>query len=433
VAELAADVLEGRASATETVRQALGAIDRTDPSLNAFVCVHRERASEGAARVDAGIAAGSTTAALAGVPIAVKDNFDEAGVVCSVGSRAYADRIPNRDAGAVARLRGAGAVLVGRTNMHELADGVTSENPHYGPVHNPWDTACHPGGSSGGSAAAVASGSVLAALGTDTGGSVRIPASLCGVVGFKPTRGTVPLDGVVPLSTTLDHVGPIAASVGDCAALWRALVGIADPPAHDRPRRVGVLDGFAVDADGPVGECFDHAVGLLESMGCRATPVHLPGLSSGIRLLAQIYGPEFARTHADTLARRPEDFGDEVRADLQRGLRADPSRRAAALQGMLDLAREAASAMKGVDAFVCPTTPHPARPIGSADPFTYMTFTCPFNLTGQPAISVPMGLAGPLPVGLQIVGRIGGDADVLALAAAFERAIGFELAPAVRA
>ena len=424
---------EGRTLATDAVRRSIEAIDETEPQLNAYVAVHRQKAREQAQLIDARTAVAPAGSPLSGVPIAVKDNFDEAGVVCTAGSRAYADRVPLRDAGAIGKLRRAGAVVVGRTNMHELADGVTSENPYYGPVHNPWNTDCHPGGSSGGSAAAVASGTVLAALGTDTGGSVRIPASLCGVAGFKPTRGTVPTDGIVPLSTTLDHVGPIGASVADCAAVWRVLVGADSPVPHTLPRRIGVLDGFGADADAGVGACFSVAVGLLESIGCRAVPVTVPGLAQGIRMLVQIYGPEFTRTHADTLARRPQELGDEVREDLERGLRADPSRRASALQQMLELTHASAAAMKDLDALVCPTTPHPARPIGSPNPFTFMTFTCPFNLTGQPAVSVPMGLVDGLPVGLQIVGRLGCDADVLGLAAAFERKLGFERTPPVRA
>jgi len=421
-AEVASGVREGQVSAVELTEMSLRAIDRTEPQLNACIAVHRERALERAAGLDA--AAGSLEAPLAGVPIAVKDNFDEAGVACTAGSRAYADRVPMRDAG---------AVLVARTNMHELADGVTSHNPHYGPVHNPWDTDCHPGGSSGGSAAAVAAGTVLAALGTDTGGSVRIPAALCGVVGLKPTRGTVPTDGVVPLSTTLDHVGPIGARVADCATLWQVLTGAAVPTAPGLPRRIGVLDGFGAEADAAVGDCFSNAVELLESLGCRTKPVVVPGLARGMRLLARIYGPEFAREHAAVLADRPQDLGDEVRADLLRGLNADPSRRATALQEMIDLARETSAAMEDLDALACPTTPRPARPIGSPDAHDYLTFTCPFNLTGQPAVTVPMGLVAGLPVGLQLVGRNGGDVEILALAAAFERAHGFELAPPVRA
>ena len=398
---------------------ALAAAERLEPLLNAYVMLHGARAQEA-----------DREGPLRGVPLAVKDNIDEQGVVCSAGSGAYADRIAPRDAEVVARLRRAGAVIVGRTNMHELADGVTSDNPFYGPVNNPWRLGCHPGGSSGGSAAAVASGSVVAALGTDTGGSVRIPASLCGVVGFKPSRGTVPNDGVVPLSTTLDHVGPLARTVAECAAVWRTIANRAE--SGPAATRLGVLEGFAQEADPGVARLLEQALERLERSGCTLKPVKLEGISRGVRLLAAIYAPEAALYHEPALRSRPTTFGAEVRADLERGLGADPARREAALAEMEALARATATALDDLDAFVCPTTPHPARPHGSPDPHTYLSFTCPFNLTGQPAVSLPMGLVDGLPVGLQLVGRVGEDSAILGLAEAFERDLGFEVAPAIR-
>ncbi|HEY3356798.1 MAG TPA: amidase [Polyangia bacterium] len=417
----------GHLTATELVTAALEALARTQPTLNAFVAVHRARALAEAARPGGG--------PLAGVPIAVKDNLDEAGVPGPAGCRAYRDRIPPRDATAVARLRAAGAVIVGRTNMHELADGITSANPHHGPVRNPWGRDRHPGGSSGGSGAAVAAGVVPAALGTDTGGSVRIPAALCGVVGLKPTRGLVPTGGVVPLSPTLDHVGVLTRSVADAAALLAVLAPAAAEPLARPGRgrlRLGVLEGFAADADGPVGACFAAALRVLEGLGARLRAVSVPRLAEAGRLLGRIYRPEAARAHALQLAARPADFGAEVRATLERGLRADPAGREAALRERELLAAEVAAAMEDVDLLVSPTTPHPAGPLGAPGPATYLAFTCPFNLTGQPALSLPMGLVDGLPVGLQLAGRPGEDARLLWEAAALEERLGFDHSPAGR-
>jgi aspartyl-tRNA(Asn)/glutamyl-tRNA(Gln) amidotransferase subunit A len=313
--------------------------------------------------------------------------------------------------------------------MHELADGTTSENPHHGPVHNPWRRGFHPGGSSGGSAAAVAAGLVTAALGTDTGGSVRIPAALCGLVGFKPSRGLVSTRGVVPLSTTLDHVGPITRTVADTAAVLDVIA--AAPAAFleasgraPGPLRVGVLESFGMDADVPVAEAFEAALPALEAAGFGLRPLSLPALADGRGLLVRIYRPEFAAAHAARLQERPDDFGEEVRLDLERGLKADPAKHAAGLAAREGLGAEVAAAMAELDLLVCPTTPHPARPIGAAGAGDYSFYTSPFNVTGQPALSLPMGFVDGLPVGLQLVGRVGADALVLAAAAAVEQRLG---------
>jgi aspartyl-tRNA(Asn)/glutamyl-tRNA(Gln) amidotransferase subunit A len=401
--------------------------------LNAFISVHERSARERAARLDRERPDG----ALFGIPVAVKDNINERGRPCTAGCRAYRGRLPGEDASVVDRLKKAGAIILGRTNMHELADGVTSENPHYGPVLNPWRMDCHPGGSSGGSAVAIAAGCVPAALGTDTGGSIRIPASLCGVCGLKPSAGLVPADGVVPLSITLDTVGPLARSVPGLARMMEVLVpdpsmGMLDPADgfQDSKPAIGVLDGFGMEADPPVGVLFEEALGVLEGLGCRLTPVPIPGLSRGIKVLSTIYAPEAAHYHHRRLVEDPKGFSEEIRADLERGLALDPQQYNEALDEMNELATEVRRHSGGLDFLASPTTPHPARVIGSPNPYTYLMFTCPFNLTGQPALSVPMGLVEGLPVGLQLIGsRKGDDARVLSLGAAFESRFGFRLAP----
>jgi len=407
----AVEAVSTRRECIEVVAERAAQRARAD-DCNAFVLVHDDVA-ERAARAPDG--------PLRGACVAIKDNIDEAGVVGAGGCAAYFDRVPAADAAVVRRLVEAGAVIVGRTNMHELADGVTSENVHHGPVHNPARRGHHPGGSSGGSAAAVAAGIVPLALGTDTGGSVRIPAALCGVVGFKPSAGLVPDDGVMPLSTTLDHVGPLIRTVADCIAAMDVLaaagwaVGDALPPTV----RVGVLEGFSEEPAAGVGDAFDTALLRLADIGCEPVPMAVPELAGGLRLLSAIYAPEAAAYHAEALRRAPERFGEEVRADLERGLRADPARYESALLDRADLAARIDACFDRADLLVSPTTPCPAAPIGSPGSHVYLSYTCPFNLGGHPAVSVPMGAVDGLPVGLQIVGPRGADARVLELAERF--------------
>jgi len=422
--DLAERLSRGETSPLETVDESLAAIARNQPRHNAFVAVHTE-----AARARARALEREGGGRLRGVPVAVKDNIDEAGVVCAAGCPAYDRRIPAADAPVVGRLRAAGAVVVGRTNMNELADGVTGENPHRGDVHNPWRAGYRAGGSSAGSAAALADGSVAGALGTDTGGSVRIPAALCGVVGYKPTAGLLPTAGTLPLSTSLDHVGLMARRTLDVIALLDALLpeGLHDPRLDDRDPgaapRIGVLEGFAEGADAGTALAFERALSRIEAGGAHLSPLTIPELAEGLGLLARIYGPEAAATHRDALRSDPGAFGDEVRADLARGGRAGAgARRQRALARSKELGDRVRAATADLDLLVSPTTPMPPTPHGEPDPHRYLSFTCPFNLTGQPAVSVPMGEVDGLPVGLQIAGAAWGDLGVLRIAAAFERA-----------
>lgn len=419
-------IARGALGAAEAVGIALERIEACAAHC-AFVEVHRREAAARAAALDEAFRHAGVTGPLHGVPLAIKDNIDQAGTVCSAGSRAYDDRIPVEDAPVVSALIAAGAVIVGRTNMNELADGVTGENPHFGDVHNPRRAGYRAGGSSAGSAAAVADGSVAGALGTDTGGSVRIPAALCGVVGFKPSADLLPTRGVLPLSTTLDHVGVIARDAGDAATLMDALAagGTFAPAVVPgdvlRGARIGVLEGFADEAEPGVAALFEQALGALERAGAEPVPVRVPELAGSLGLLARIYGPEAAQIHGDRLDRRPGDMGDVVRRDLARG-RGEKARagRVEALEGRRAVAAALAQAGAGIPFLVSPTTPMPATPHGAPDPHRYLAFTCAFNLTGQPALSVPMGEVAGLPAGLQIVGAVGADRAVLELGIAFE-------------
>ncbi len=438
IQEIRAAVGAGAGGARRAVDDSLGAIDRV-ADLNALCAVQARAARSRADLVDAVIGIGRSPGPLAGVPLAVKDNVDQAGEPAPAACRAYLDRIPSAPATLVERLQRAGAILVGRTNMHELADGVTSEVSCHGPVLNPWQLDRIPGGSSGGSAVAVAAGCVPAAIGTDTGGSIRIPAALCGVVGLKPTTGLVPTAGIVPLSTSLDCAGPIARTVIGAATLLEVLAGTraagyrAACRAPVEGLRIGVLTDFGAPIELGVAILFERACGLLAELGCALEPVAVDGLADGIRLLAQIYAPEAAAWHAAALAERPGDFGPAIRADLARGAQADPAKRRAALQRSAALAKAMEAAMTGLDLLISPTTPVPALPFGAPAPHVLMRHTCPLNLTGQPALSVPMGTTDGLPAGLQLVGRPQGEAVLFTAAAAFERALAFDCTPAVHA
>jgi len=427
----------GELRAIEAIRIALDAAEAERAAFHSYLRIHREQALAAAEEADQARTHGASLGPLHGVPVAVKDNIAERDLPCPAGCAAYQDRIAAEDAAIVAKLRQAGAIVLGRTNMDELADGVTSTNPHYGAVGNPWRPGFHPGGSSGGSAVAVASGSALAALGTDTGGSVRIPASLCGVVGFKPSRGLLPLDGIMPLSPTLDHVGLLARTVEEVKALLEVLspAGEETAPRCDSLAgfRIGVLEGFGVVPDVGVASRFTEVLDLLERDGAKLVPVRLPGLVRAITILARIYGREAALFHRSRLAENPAGFGELVRRDLERGLGGDPARYEEALEEMAALTQSVADARRGLELLVSPTTPHPARPIGSPDPHTYLAFTCPFNLTGQPAISLPMGLVDDLPVGLQVVARPGRDRELLAAALRIETLVGGFSAPPLAA
>jgi aspartyl-tRNA(Asn)/glutamyl-tRNA(Gln) amidotransferase subunit A len=436
IAGAAEALRRGRATSAALVEASLDAIARWQPKTNAFVLVDAEGARAAAIAADAERRDGRDRGPLHGIPISLKDLIDVAGQITTAGSNVLRQNRAAADAPIVTRLREAGAVFVGKTNLHEFALGTTSEDSGFGPVRNPLDETRSPGGSSGGSAAAVATGMGLGSIGTDTGGSIRIPAAACGIVGLKPSLGEVPTEGVIPLSTTLDHAGPIAASVADAAILWAALVGRPFAPAAPRSpsslrlRRPGGY--FAAPVMPAVNDAFDRAIDRCAASGVSVEPGSIEGTETITEIYVDIVLPEAAWWHAPYLDARADDYTPTVRSRILNGRDVPALRYLRALEGRRRLARAVDAALEGVDALVLPTLPIVAPPIGAAevvvDPASnarmapraaMLKHTQLFNITGHPAISLPIP-AGGLPVGLQLVGHRDRTADLLAVAAACE-------------
>jgi len=426
-------------SCAEMTDACLARIEADNARLNAFILVMADQARQRAEELDRMLASGRDCGPIHGVPISIKDLVDVRGTATTAASRVREGHVAERDAPAVAHLRQAGAVLVGKTNLHEFAFGTTSEDSAFGPVRNPHDPARSPGGSSGGSAASVVAGMALASIGTDTGGSIRIPAAACGTVGLKPSYGEVTTDGVVPLSRTLDHVGPLARSVGDAYLVYRALVGDASarPPAPaPLPQlRIGVLRGYFMDVvDDEVRARFEEAIDHLRRVGAQVQDVEIRHAAHIAAIYLHIVLPDAAAYHAKTLERVPDRYTPAVRWRLEMGRHVLAEDYVRALAGRQLLAREVDAALTGRDALVLPALAIPAPPLGANSVIVGRTqepvrnvmlrLTQLFNLTGHPAISLPCGATGAgLPCGLQLVGaRMQTDA-LVRVAAAVEVAL----------
>jgi aspartyl-tRNA(Asn)/glutamyl-tRNA(Gln) amidotransferase subunit A len=445
-----APLIRGRhVSSVEVTRAYLERIERLNPRLNAYITVTGELAQAQARQVDAELAAGTYRGPLHGVPIGIKDLFDVEGVPTTFGSKILKDSVAQRDATVVARLKQAGAVILGKHNLHEFAFGITSENPHFGAVRNPWNTDRIPGGSSGGTASAVAAGLCAAGIGSDTGASIRAPASFCGVVGLKPTYGRVSRRGGLPLAWSLDHAGPLARSVADCAVLLQAIAGhdsedqgSAEVPVPDFSARlhagvgglrVGVPREYFFDLVEPdVDRLVRQALRVIEGQGARVEEVSLPHVGHAQVAGNVIMSTEAAAWHATWLRERSDDYGADVLARIRGGQLIRAVDYLASQQMRALIQADFARAFERVDVVIAPTVPLVAPPIGQTlEPRGPLNLpargiagraTVPCNLTGMPAISVPCGFSEGLPVGLQIMGAAFDEARVLQVAAAYEAA-----------
>jgi len=448
ISELAQRLRRKEVSPVEITRACLEQIERLNPALNAFITVMADSAHSEARVAESEILRGHWRGPLHGVPVALKDLIDTAGVRTTAASALYKERIPAQDAEVVRRLQLAGAVILGKNNLHEFAYGGSSLVSHFGDVHNPWDLAHVAGGSSGGSAAAVVAGLACAAIGTDTAGSIREPAALCGCVGLKPTYGRVSSRGVIPLSASLDHVGPLAASVPDAAIVLQAIAGY-DPaditsshvPVADyigalredaKTLRVGVLRAyFFDDLDPEVAAAMEHALGALQTLVAEIKELQLDVPTDRALQAAESYA-----YHAENVAAHPDLYQPETLRRIRSGVKVSAAEFIKARRELDEARRNIAAVFSssgaGVDVLVTPTMPIPAPLIADlkANPealrpaeLKLLRNTRPFNVWGLPAISVPCGFTeSGLPIGLQIAGPPWREDLVLRLAHAYEQA-----------
>ena len=437
IADAQARLRSGQLTAIDLVERSLQAIDRDSGRLNAFVRVWADTACAAAREADVELKRRANRGPLHGIPISLKDLIDVAGEVTTAGSRVLEHHVAERDATVVTRLRHAGAIFLGKTNLHEFALGTTSEDTACGPIKHPADATRLAGGSSGGSAVAVALGMGLASIGTDTGGSIRIPAAACGVVGLKPTYGEVPTDGVFPLSTSLDHVGPLARTVQDAAWLWAILTGRHINPIEridPGALRLRHLAGYFSSPLAPeVREAIDGALERLRAAAVTVISAEVPLARTVPEIYVNTVLPEAAFWHHQFLDSRRSDYLPAVHERLMSGREIPAVKYFEAREKRTLLRREVDTALDGCDALVLPTLPIVAPRLGESettiDPSATATTTVRnamlrqtqlFNLTGHPAISLPVKTAG-LPVGLQLVGRLNETERLLAVAAACER------------
>lgn len=430
-----------KVSPVELASACLQEIERLNPTINAFITVTAESALQEAREAERQIQRGQWRSPLHGIPIGLKDLIDTANVKTTCASAMFANRVPAEDAEVVTRLRGAGAVFVGKQNMHEFAYGGTSVPSHYGPVHNPWNTSRIAGGSSGGSAAAVAAGLCFAAVGSDTSGSIREPSAFCGIAGLKPTYGRVSTRGAVPLSWSLDHIGPMCRTVADLALVLEAIAGYdpneptsVDWPVdrysralrEDKTLRIGVVSRpYFEDLDSGIDAVVRRAMGVLRTLTSDVREVELPPSPSGI------IGPEAYAFHAPYFTASPDLYQPETRERLRQAAAITTVAHVQGRRQLDQLRRTVGNVFADVDLLVTPTCPMPPPTIeevsrmGAPQPGgeVWVRNTRPFNAFGLPAVSVPCGFTeAGLPVGLQIAGPRFAESRVLAFARVFERA-----------
>ncbi len=417
-------------------------IARHDSQLNSFITVTADLARAQAQRADDERARGIVHGALHGIPIALKDLFDLRGFPTTAASKILRDHLATENAAVTDKLLEHGAVILGKNNLHEFAYGVTNDSPHFGAARNPWNLECMTGGSSGGGAAAVAARLCLGALGSDTGGSIRIPAALCGVTGLKPTYGRVSLRGAVPLSWSNDHAGPLAQTAEDCARILQALAGydardpvsvnIAVPDFSARLndslhglRFAALRDYFEADVNVEILRAARQAEEVLQSLGATRVIKELPAVTEMFEVNRVTLRVEAAAYHHEWMKTRPTDYGADVLTRLESFQTIRATEYARARRRQAELTRALDLFFDDIDFFITPTTRIPAPRIGS-DAVTlapHLTaFTAPFDVTGVPAISLPCGFTrAGLPIGLQIVSRAWDEARILQVAHQYQR------------
>jgi aspartyl-tRNA(Asn)/glutamyl-tRNA(Gln) amidotransferase subunit A len=439
IASLAPHIASGAIKAERLTEDALNVIAAHNPRLNAFIHITADEALAAARQADSDIAGGRYRGPLHGIPMSLKDLIDLAGTPTTAASRLREGQIAASDAPVTRYLREAGAIFVGKTNLHEFAFGTTSEDSGWGPARHPFDDTRSPGGSSGGSAIAVQTGMSIASVGTDTGGSIRIPAAACGIVGLKPGWGEVSAEGVVPLSRQLDHVGPLARSVDDAALLFDVLRGLS--PSADRAAvrtgdvSFGVLEPYFFDRlTDDVDTEVRAAIDAVAQAGSTVLVASLPHAHDIAPVYLHLVLADAAAYHVRALERRPHAYTMSVRLRLEMGRAVLAEDYVRAIRGRAIIRAEIDHALESVDALLLPALAIEAPPIGAAtvpvtggtEPVRGVMLRCsqPFNLSGHPAISVPCGRTrAGLPVGLQIVGRHGRTVDLIRVARMVERVI----------
>lgn len=454
LAEAAGLVERKEVSPVELVESCLAQIEAVNARLRAYIAVYDEQARQVARAAEAMIVAGHRLGPLHGVPVALKDNIALRGLRTTAGSKVLADWLPDHDATVAERLKGAGAIFLGKTNMHEFAWGGTTDNPHYGTCRNPWDETRFPAGSSGGSGVAVAARTCFGALGTDTGGSIRLPSAINGIVGLRPTIGRVSNYGVIPLAWSMDTVGPMARTVEDCAVLFNVIAGhdprdeasalepvvdyTADLKRGVEGLRIGIVPGyFFQHLQAPVRAAVQQALATFESLGARTVDVAIGHIHGNISAQLTIESAEPSAYHQQWLRERPDDYGADVRSLLEIGEMLLATHYIQAQRYRRLLRREFLDGFKSLDVFICPTLPFTATRVGETSVViedgaaedmlsAIMQFTGVPSLTGLPSLNVPCGFDDDgLPIGMQIIGRPFDEATLFRAGSAFQAATAF--------
>ena len=453
----AADMVRSREiSPVELVQASLNRIRATDDLLRSYITVFEEQALQVAKAAEIMAAAGHDLGPLHGIPIALKDNVALRGSRTTAGSKVLGNWLPQADATVAARLRRAGAIFIGKTNMHEFAWGGTSANPHYGAVRNPWNTERFPAGSSGGSGVAVAARSCYGAVGTDTGGSIRLPSAINGVVGIRPTYGRVSNHGIIPLAWSMDTAGPMTRTVQDCALMFGVMAGhdSHDPASAARPcpdylaglndgvrgLRIGVVPGyFFHHLQPPVHDAVRVALDTFRGLGAQLVDVDIENIHGNISAQLTIESAEPSTYHQRWLRERPQDYGEDVRALLEVGELLLATHYLQAQRYRTLLRNEFLAAFRKVDVFVCPTLPFTATKLGATTVViengveedmlsAIMQFTGVPSLTGLPSMNVPCGFdPDGMPIGMQIIGRPFDEAALFRIGHAFQSVTQFHM------